>query len=153
MGSATRRSLVVTTLSGGEGRHGGAGLGVAVPAEAGGWYRGDCHVHSERSYGGELTPAQLAAGARAIGLDFLATTEHNTSDTHGAWGPLAGDDLLVILGQEVTTRTGHWLALGIDPGQVVEWRTSADESAFVRIEVRHPGGHMAALTNPVILMP
>jgi hypothetical protein len=33
----------------------------------------------------------------------------------------------------------------------VEWRTSAQESAFVRIEVRHPGRHMAALINPVIL--
>ena len=26
-----------------------------------GWYRGDCHVHSERSHGGELTAEQLAA--------------------------------------------------------------------------------------------
>ena len=33
----------------------------------------------------------------------------------------------------------------------VEWHTSARESAFVRIEVRHPGGHMAALSNPIIL--
>lgn len=33
----------------------------------------------------------------------------------------------------------------------VEWRTSAEESAFVRVEVRHPGGHMAALSNPIIL--
>jgi len=33
----------------------------------------------------------------------------------------------------------------------VEWRTSRDESEFVRIEVRHPAGHMAALTNPIIL--
>jgi hypothetical protein len=52
----------------------------------------------------------------------MAITEHNTADTHGAWGRLAGDDLLVILGQEATTQTGHWLALGIRPGQVVEWR-------------------------------
>jgi hypothetical protein len=34
---------------------------------------------------------------------------------------------------------------------IVEWRTSGDASAFVRIEVRHPAGHMAALTNPIIL--
>ncbi|HEX5995021.1 MAG TPA: CehA/McbA family metallohydrolase, partial [Jiangellales bacterium] len=54
-------------------------------------------------------------------LDFIATTEHNTSDAHRAWGSLA-DGLLVILGQEVTTRTGHWLALGIDPGEAVDWR-------------------------------
>ncbi|WP_446220857.1 CehA/McbA family metallohydrolase [Micromonospora sp. IBHARD004] len=85
------------------------------------WYRGDCHVHSVYSNGGELTPEQLAAGAREAGLDFLATTEHNTSEAHSAWGSHA-NDLLVILGQEVTTRTGHWLALGIDPGQVIEWR-------------------------------
>ena len=87
-----------------------------------GWYRGDCHVHSARSHGAELTPEQLAAAARASGLDFMAITEHNTADTHGAWGRLAGDDLLVILGQEATTQTGHWLALGVRPGQVVEWR-------------------------------
>ena len=29
-----------------------------------GWYRGDCHVHSVASSGGELTPEQLAADAR-----------------------------------------------------------------------------------------
>jgi hypothetical protein len=87
-----------------------------------GWYRGDCHVHSARSHGAELTPEQLAAAARASGLDFMAITEHNTADTHGAWGRLAGDDLLVILGQEATTQTGHWLALGVRPGQVTEWR-------------------------------
>jgi hypothetical protein len=86
------------------------------------WYQGDCHVHSARSYGGELTPEQLAADARAAGLDFIAITEHNSADTHAAWSELAGGDLLVILGQEVTTQTGHWLALGVEPGQVVESR-------------------------------
>ncbi|CAM5436482.1 hypothetical protein GCM10010329_52360 [Streptomyces spiroverticillatus] len=54
-------------------------------------------------------------------LDFLATTEHADAQTHARWGPLAGDDLLVILGQEVTTRTGHWLALGLPAGQTIAW--------------------------------
>jgi predicted metal-dependent phosphoesterase TrpH len=79
-------------------------------------------VHSVYSSGADLTPGQLATAAREAGLDFIATTEHNTSDAHGIWGPHAGDDLMVILGQEVVTETGHWLALGIAPGQVVEWR-------------------------------
>lgn len=107
-----------------------------------GWYRGDCHVHSARSNGGELTPGQLAAGARANGLDFIATTEHNTADMHGAWGPLAGDDLLVILGQEVTTQTGHWLALGVDPGQAVEWRYGIRDGVVGQYldQVRQAGG-------------
>ena len=228
------------------------------------WYRGDCHVHSRRSHGGELTPQEPAAAARDAGLDFVAVTEHNTADTHAEWAAQAGDDLLVIPGQEATTTTGHWLALGLRPGQVVDWRygvrdneideqvrqvheqgglcvaahphapypsgvfmfaldgfdlievwngqwataggraedigatlttggrgalaevrvhgvpsgsvrfltdrgrvhqaelpgsgegtvsweTTAEESAFVRVEVRHPGGHMAALTNPIVL--
>jgi hypothetical protein len=106
-----------------------------------GWYRGDCHIHSARSHGGELTPEQLAA-ARATGLDFIAITEHNTADTHGAWGSLAGDDLLVILGQEAVTQTGHWLALGIGPGQVVEWRYGVrhDVIGLHVSQVRRAGG-------------
>ncbi|MGW9123009.1 CehA/McbA family metallohydrolase, partial [Streptomyces sp. NPDC055663] len=93
---------------------------VRVGGRGRGWYRGDCHVHSVHS-DGELTPQQLTAAARSAGLDFLATTEHNTAAAHGVWNRPAGDDLLVILGEEVTTRTGHWLALGIRPGQVVDW--------------------------------
>lgn len=41
---------------------------------------------------GTLTPEQLTIGARAAGLDFLATTEHNTTAAHGAWRRV-GDDL------------------------------------------------------------
>jgi hypothetical protein len=107
-----------------------------------GWYKGDCHVHSARSCGGELTPEQLAADARAAGLDFIAITEHNSADTHAAWSELAGDDLLVILGQEATTQTGHWLALGVEPGQVVESRYGIRDNvigAYVG-QVREAGG-------------
>jgi hypothetical protein len=114
-----------------------------------GWYRGDCHVHSERSSGGELTPQQLAASAREVGLDFIATTEHNTSDVHGAWGPLAGDDLLVILGQEVTTQTGHWLALGIEPGRVIEWRYGIRDGVVNRyLDQVHQGGGLCVAAHP-----
>jgi hypothetical protein len=99
-------------------------------------------VHSQRSHGGELTPAQLAAAAREAGLDFIAITEHNTADTHGAWEPLAGDDLLVILGQEIVTETGHWLALGIEFGQVIDWRYGLRDGLIDRCvaQVHHVGG-------------
>ncbi|MFI7276348.1 CehA/McbA family metallohydrolase [Streptomyces sp. NPDC049879] len=106
-----------------------------------GWYRGDCHVHSVHS-DGELTPERLATDARAAGLDFLATTEHNSPAPHGAWSPYAGDDLLVVLGEEVTTRTGHWLALGLRPGQLVDWDYGVGDGRVERQvdEVRRVGG-------------
>ncbi len=113
------------------------------------WYRGDCHLHSVRSNGGELTPEQLAAAAREVGLDFMAITEHNTCDTHGVWGPLAGDDLLVMLGQEVTTRTGHWLALGIEPGQVVDWRYGIRDDVIDRhLHQVHQAGGLCVAAHP-----
>ncbi|WP_406861490.1 CehA/McbA family metallohydrolase [Streptomyces sp. HUAS MG47] len=105
------------------------------------WYRGDCHLHTVYS-DGRRTPAEVAALARAAGLDFLTTTEHNTHAGHGAWADLAGDDLLVLLGEEITTRNGHVLALGTAPGTFVDWRYRARENRFGRFarEIRRAGG-------------
>ncbi|MEU8761184.1 CehA/McbA family metallohydrolase [Streptomyces sp. NPDC048659] len=105
------------------------------------WYRGDCHLHTVYS-DGRRTPAEVAALARAAGLDFLTATEHNTHAGHGAWAPHAGDDLLVLLGEEVTTRNGHVLALGTDPGTFVDWRYRARENRFGHFarEIRRSGG-------------
>ncbi len=50
-----------------------------------GWYRGDCHLHTVYSDGKRL-PEEVAAGARAAGLDFIVTTDHNTSSSHAVWG-------------------------------------------------------------------
>ncbi|MFI9358788.1 CehA/McbA family metallohydrolase [Streptomyces lydicus] len=234
------------------------------------WYRGDCHVHSVRSGGGELTPEELALRARAAGLDTIATTEHRSAAEPGIWGHLAvevwnglwtsdlpwnadneaalvewgrslaadiqtgawrpamgnsdthlegqiGIPHTVVFAEELSTkailagiRSGRsWIAesaavemsftahaegriagvgerlathggqvevraavrgvpaasvsfhtdrgevhrasLPSDGAGVVQWRTTAEDSAFVRIEVRHPNGNVAALTNPIIL--
>ncbi|MFF3782049.1 CehA/McbA family metallohydrolase [Streptomyces sp. NPDC001933] len=113
-----------------------------------GWYRGDCHVHSVHS-DGELTPQELTAAARSAGLDFLATTEHNTAEAHGVWRRPAGDDLLVILGEEVTTRTGHWLALGIRPGQVVDWRYGVRDGRIDgHLDEVHRAGGLCVAAHP-----
>ncbi len=105
------------------------------------WYRGDCHLHTVHS-DGKRQPAEVAAGARAAGLDFMVSTDHNTSASHGAWGEYAGSDLLIITGEEVTTRNGHWLALGLPPGDWVDWRYRARDDAFPRFarQVRRGGG-------------
>jgi hypothetical protein len=94
-----------------------------------GWFRGDCHLHTVYSDGKRL-PEEVAAGARAAGLDFMVTTDHNTSASHGAWGPLAGDDLLIITGEEITTRNGHYLALGLPPGEWIDWRYRARDDGY-----------------------
>lgn len=105
------------------------------------WYRGDSHLHSVHS-DGKRTPAQIAALARAAGLDFITTTEHNTTSSHRAWEGLWGDDLLILTGEEVTTRNGHVVAMGTDPGVFIDWRYRARDDAFPRFarRIRRAGG-------------
>ncbi|MFF8371346.1 CehA/McbA family metallohydrolase [Streptomyces lydicus] len=105
------------------------------------WYRGDSHLHSVHS-DGKRTPAQIAALARAAGLDFLNTSEHNTTSSHRAWEGLWGDDLLILTGEEVTTRNGHVVAMGTDPGVFIDWRYRARDSAFGKYAraIRRAGG-------------
>ncbi|MEV6953022.1 CehA/McbA family metallohydrolase [Streptomyces sp. NPDC051183] len=107
------------------------------------WYRGDCHLHSVHS-DGRRTPAELAALARGAGLDFINSSEHNTNSAHAAWGPVAGThpDLLILTGEEVTTRTGHVLAVGTAPGTFVDWRYRARDQRFGRFaqQIRRAGG-------------
>ncbi|MFG3117305.1 CehA/McbA family metallohydrolase [Streptomyces sp. NPDC048197] len=105
------------------------------------WYRGDSHLHSVHS-DGRRTPAEIAALARAAGLDFLTTTEHNTTSAHRAWEGLWGDDLLILTGEEVTTRNGHVVAMGTDPGVFIDWRYRARDNAFGKYAraIRRAGG-------------
>ncbi|MFF9900465.1 CehA/McbA family metallohydrolase [Streptomyces longispororuber] len=105
------------------------------------WYRGDCHLHTWYS-DGRRTPAEIGALARAAGLDFINSSEHNTHSAHAHWSDVAGDDLLVLLGEEVTTRNGHVLALGTDPGTFVDWRYRARDNRFGHYAraVRRAGG-------------
>ena len=105
------------------------------------WYRGDCHLHSWYS-DGRRTPAEIAALARAAGLDFINSSEHNTQSAHAHWASEAGDDLLIMVGEEVTTRNGHVVALGTDPGTFVDWRYRARDNRFGTYarQIRRAGG-------------
>ncbi|MEV8480043.1 CehA/McbA family metallohydrolase [Streptomyces sp. NPDC051173] len=140
-------------------RHGPAGrtpAPVHPPQRAKGrgraWYRGDNHLHSVHS-DGKRTPAEIAAAARAAGLDWITTTEHNTTSAHGAWeglwGPKPEGDLLILTGEEVTTRNGHVVALGTDPGVFVDWRYRARDHVFGRFaRVVHRAGGLVVPAHP-----
>ncbi|MFG1609240.1 CehA/McbA family metallohydrolase [Actinoplanes sp. NPDC049265] len=112
------------------------------------WYRGDPHLHTVHS-DGRRTPAELAAGARAAKLDFFVSTEHNTTSAHGVWGEYAGPDLLIIDGEEVTTRNGHYTALGLPAGTWIDWRYRAADGGLQRFVDRiHQAGGLAVAAHP-----
>ena len=112
------------------------------------WYRGDMHLHSVHS-DGAWSPARIVAAARRGGLDYIVSTEHNTSSAAGVWGHHAVDDLLVIDGEEVTTRDGHYTALGLPPGTWIDWRYRAADGAIPRfLEEIHRHGALAVAAHP-----
>lgn len=88
-------------------------------------------------------------GARRAGLDFIATTEHNSAAAHGAWGALAREDFLIVIGEEVTTKSGHWLALGIRPGQLVDWNYRVSDGLIDRcLDQVHAVGGVCVAAHP-----
>lgn len=113
------------------------------------WYRGDCHLHTVHS-DGQRTPDQLVADARAAGLDFIVSTDHNTSSSQLIWGDYATKDLLILNGEEVTTRSGHWPAIGLPAGTWIDWRYRAsDPQDFGKfVDQVHKAGGLVTAAHP-----
>ncbi|GAA2757192.1 CehA/McbA family metallohydrolase [Actinopolymorpha rutila] len=112
------------------------------------WYRGDLHTHTVHS-DGVREPAELVAAARSAGLDFVVSTEHNTTSAHGIWGHHVPDDLLVVDGEEVTTRNGHLVVAGLPAGTWIDWRFRAVDGVLPRVTRRlHGFGGLAIAAHP-----
>ena len=124
---------------------------TSAPAKQRGkdWYRGDCHLHTVYS-DGRRTPQELVADARAAGLDFMVSTDHNTSSSTLQWGDEATDDLLILNGEEVTTRSGHWPAIGLPAGQWIDWRYRASDPRDFRrfVDQVHRLGGLVTAAHP-----
>ncbi|NUP14328.1 MAG: CehA/McbA family metallohydrolase [Polyangiaceae bacterium] len=91
----------------------------ARPVEHRAGYRvvqGDFHAHTRFS-DGVVSPCDLVLQARRRGLDVIGVTEHNTvfpGQIARACTALVSDAPVVVVGEEVTTRELHMLALGIE---------------------------------------
>jgi hypothetical protein len=120
----------------------------SAPGRGRAWYRGDMHLHTVHSDGRRL-PEEVAAGARQAGLDYIVSTEHNTPSAHAIWGRHATPDLLIINGEEITTRNGHYLALGLDRGRWIDWRYRSDDDALAFFTQQiHGANALAVAAHP-----
>ena len=89
----------------------------------------DIHTHTyPTSDDSKLTPEDLIAEAKKVGLDGICITDHD-----GFWDPRdiekigADNDFLVLPGCEVTTEEGHLLVYGLE-----EYIFGMHKSAFVK---------------------
>jgi hypothetical protein len=101
---------------------------------------GVVHVHSTHSDGTGTVP-EIAAAARANGLDFLLLTDHDTLAARDEGEEGWHDDVLVLVGEEVSPRReNHYLAFGLErpiehdglsPQQIVDHVNDAGGFGFL----------------------
>jgi hypothetical protein len=151
------------------------GRGLAAGIHRGSWRPaiGNSDVHLEGQLGtpqtvvlaSELEAAAVLAGLRAgrswiassasVQVSFTAHVGHRSAGI-GELLPTGGG--AVVARVEVDGVPDGVVSFHTERGRVlteksggVEWQTTADEAGFIRVEVRHADGEMAALTNPIIL--
>jgi PHP domain-containing protein len=125
---------------------------VARRSEAG-WYRGDLHTHTVHS-DGRRRIEEMGEAAKAAGLDFIVSTDHNTSSANRDWAATGSRDLEVIAGEEVTTRHGHWLAVGLPPGGWVDWRYAPRDGVFAGYAAQvRADGVLVVAAHPSVPLP
>lgn len=93
-----------------------------------GWYAGDLHDHTTFSSdafssGTALDPVAFAHQAKAIGLDWVALTDHNVTAQNERLADAAPPGFLLLAGEETTNWFhGHSTSIGMTPGDYFDWR-------------------------------
>ncbi|KUL84859.1 hypothetical protein ZTR_08257 [Talaromyces verruculosus] len=94
------------------------------------WLRGDFHMHTVYS-DGHYTPQEQITNALSRNLSFIFFSDHNTDTSNniiGTYQVSMAPGLLIGRAIEVTTREGHWQAVGLNPEQIIEWRYHAGDN-------------------------
>jgi predicted metal-dependent phosphoesterase TrpH len=112
--------------------------------------RADLHIHTVASDGTASVEAILEHVAAARTLDVIAITDHERIDAAVAGRAMARDRGLpieVVVGEEVTTRGGHLLALFVEE-RIRPYRSLRDSIAAV-----HDAGGLAVPAHPLVPYP
>lgn len=97
----------------------------------------DLHVHSRASYDGRMGVEEIAAAAKARGLDAVAVCDHDVVYT----GPTQVDGIWLIPGAEFSTEHGHLLGLFLETPMV--HTTWAETTGAIRRQ-----GGLTVLAHP-----
>ncbi len=116
------------------------------PINPSGWYKGELHCHTFHS-DGAAAPLDVLAKAEALGLDFLAVTDHNVF-TQQVDLNRAETEVILIPGCEVTTSQGHWNIWGDPRAGWIEFRGSDREQMEATIIDAKKKGYLTSCNHP-----
>lgn len=108
------------------------------------WLRGDLHSHTVHS-DGSYALAEVARIAEAAGLEFIGTTDHNTSSQNFAHP--RDSPVVFIPAMELTTYRGHSNLFGVaDP--LTDFRARTVQELRDRLREARERGAKVALNHP-----
>lgn len=102
--------------------------------------KADLHVHTSYSNDGITTPEQVVEYAVKYGLDIIGITDHNSFKAY--FDVKDNGKVIIIPGEEVSSKEGHIVALGIDR------EIPRDMSIKDTIDAIHEAGGYAFAAHP-----
>ena len=96
-----------------------ARIDLPLPADDPALVAGVFHVHTNRS-DGRSSPEEIAAAAARAGLKFVIFTDHGDGTAKPA-APVYHEGVLCLDGVEISTRGGHYIAVGLPASIVCHW--------------------------------
>lgn len=116
-----------------------------------GWIAVDSHIHTLTHSGhGDATLRERMLTVAGEGIELAIATEHNH---HADYAPAAvaaglGGEFATVIGNEVTTKQGHFNAFPIDPGAPVVDHLETDWSRLLPAIRATPGVRVITLNHP-----
>jgi hypothetical protein len=110
------------------------------------WTACELHTHTFHS-DGQQTLLELANGAKSLGFECIALTDHNTmTGLRDRESVEAETGILIIPGMEWTTFYGHMVTIGMDA--FVDWRSKGIGDIHQGITEIHANGGIAGMAHP-----
>jgi len=110
------------------------------------WLACELHTHTIHS-DGKQTLLELAMGAKQLGFECIALTDHNTmSGLQGKEEIERETGITILPGMEWTTFYGHMVTIGLN--SFVDWRKAAPDTIDSNVAEVHNQGGVAGLAHP-----
>jgi len=107
-------------------------------------YTGVIHFHSEHSWDGRVPIDDIIKAARENEIDFLMLTDHSCQEAKKNGFEGWNEDVLLVVGQEISPRFNHYIAFGIDENiEVDEEGTIAPQGYIDQVRVGEGIGFIA----------
>jgi hypothetical protein len=102
-------------------------------------YTGIIHFHSEHSWDGRISIGEIINAARENNVDFLMLTDHSCQEARKNGLEGWNEEVLLVVGQEISPRFNHYIAFGVDEDIAVDEGETIAPQGYID-QVRRGGG-------------